>query len=223
MVSFQAGGRGVDIGAWVQESESDAGSIREELVAQQEEILSRETGPPQSHDRRRLTQSESHVQQLEPPLPSPATSPRRPHTLAAPPSPTIGLDSSLVSSPPRRRRRNTQQFHESMNLSPPSIGPGGFSIGLSPLSPGFALVPRNRRITSGATAFADAVEDVMDVRSRRRRTYSEGDAGSPSLFGSEGVDGSRSPPLRDGDRDRETGDTRQTKGRWKWLRRAFKL
>ncbi|KAI1797897.1 hypothetical protein LXA43DRAFT_877126 [Ganoderma leucocontextum] len=84
-------------------------------------------------------------------------------------------DSALVTSPPRRsrssadeldhsdtqpgatpgrRRRTTVEAGSSLNpgalmsqhpLSPSGSALGGFSIGLSPLSPGFSIVPRERR------------------------------------------------------------------------------
>lgn len=61
------------------------------------------------------------------------------------------------------------------SLSPPPTLSTGFQIGLSPLSPGFTITPRERRRRFGIGGpLADITNDVGGVR-QRRRTVSEGE------------------------------------------------
>ena len=108
-------------------------------------------------------------------------------------------------------------------LSPPIPTPG-FQIGLSPVSPGFTIMPMDRRRTSAS--LADVAHDLM----RRRRALSEG----------ESTRGSRiQVSLRDdndslGGHDDEEALVAEAlpssngvvltsgKSRWGWLRRVFK-
>jgi hypothetical protein len=61
------------------------------------------------------------------------------------------------------------------SLSPPPTLSTGFQIGLSPLSPGFTITPRERRRRFGIGGpLADIPNDVGGVR-ERRRTVSEGE------------------------------------------------
>ncbi|KAG5639245.1 hypothetical protein H0H81_005319 [Sphagnurus paluster] len=61
-------------------------------------------------------------------------------------------------------------------LLPMSMG-AGFQIGLSPVSPGFAIVPRERGRRVSGLGFAHVVEEAMmsAEEQERRRTTSEGD------------------------------------------------
>lgn len=110
--------------------------------------------------------------------PRPTTPPRRPrpplghaHTLG-PNGPLSGTGGTFTS-PPR------QSFPTySHPLSPGA--PGGFSIGLSPVSPGFALVPRRRRVASmeGIAPDGSVVgTGVAGGGGVRRRIVSEGSGG----------------------------------------------
>ncbi|KAF7310910.1 hypothetical protein HMN09_00634200 [Mycena chlorophos] len=86
-----------------------------------------------------------------------------------------------------------------------SLG-GGFQIGLSPVSPGFSIVPRERgRVVSG---FADVVEQTR--RERRRRTVSESDVRA------RGSVAEQLSLLPDGDRSEAAGQNR-ARARWRWL------
>ena len=95
---------------------------------------------------------------------SPRTPPRRgrPSLYGAQGS-TLGAGGT-VTSPPR-------QSFPSYSPSTPS----GFSIGLSPVSPGFALVPRRRRMTS-----MEGISDLSTSRSGRR-IVSEGSMSGAGL------------------------------------------
>lgn len=66
----------------------------------------------------------------------------------------ITSDAQSGATTSRRRRRTTMEANSSLSpgaiigqhpLSPSGSALGGFSIGLSPLSPGFSIVPRERR------------------------------------------------------------------------------
>jgi hypothetical protein len=84
----------------------------------------------------------------------------------------------------------------------------GFSIGLSPASPGFVLVPRERRRrVSGMSV------ESLDRRPVRR-TVSDGDAlqFSPS-FG----DVSATVDANDG----EASQSKRSKDRWRWVKVLF--
>ncbi|KAI0724572.1 hypothetical protein C8T65DRAFT_626933 [Cerioporus squamosus] len=111
-----------------------------------------------------------------------------------------GRSSALLG---RRRRRTTLEPgstfspppHFSTSLSPSASAIGGFSIGLSPISPGFSIVPRERRrrptqgtaYAAGSTTSAgagdshgseqaSAVHSVLPHAWSMRRVVSEGDA-----------------------------------------------
>lgn len=118
----------------------------------------------------------------------------------------------------------------------------GFQIGLSPVSPGFAIVPRERRQRSGELGLGvrpelvDVVNEVTQARRelQRRRTVSEGDAqrrvsvSDCSQNGSDhedeigpdqvdrGVDDTQTSTIRD------KGKARQHRLRWQWLRKIFR-
>jgi len=82
-----------------------------------------------------------------------------------PMSPVTASDSM---SPTRSRRPRRQRYPSLLGTEGPGGTVGGLSIGLSPISPGFALRPTRRRNQS--------VGDVSDARVRR--TVSEADVGA---------------------------------------------
>lgn len=129
----------------------------------------------------------------------------------------------LTVSTRRHQQRGTSHTH--IELSPPlpnrsavsALAGAGFQIGLAATSPGFAIVPRERRrrvsTLVGRPPSGDVGEDaVPDFGTSRRRTVSEGDVRrdldgmeesveEPSTSHSTGKQGARS--------------------RWQWLRRAL--
>ncbi|KAF8506694.1 hypothetical protein F5888DRAFT_1902347 [Russula emetica] len=142
-----------------------------------------------------------------PPVPQ---SPEREHarahseSSASPPLSPVGL-----------RRRATQIYlgHGTIGgtipiASPPStVHAPVFSIGLSPASPGFVLVPRERRRSTSAQPGGDPwVEAIRRVRSRRVVSDTNALAGEEV---ERGIDQARSG-------ENENMDSR---GRWAWLRR----
>ncbi|KAG8829406.1 hypothetical protein FRC17_006648 [Serendipita sp. 399] len=97
----------------------------------------------------------------------------------------------------------------------------GLSIGLSATSPGFAVIPTERRRVSSATY-------SVDSQGRGRRTLSESDVlrrgslGSPrhaerASFGEEAIGGYGSTQAT------EQRPSDSDKGRWRWLRGIFNL
>ncbi|TFK41161.1 hypothetical protein BDQ12DRAFT_646977 [Crucibulum laeve] len=118
-------------------------------------------------------------------------------------------------------------------ISPPlatvsTLG-AGFQIGLSPVSPGFTLVPRERRrrMTGLGSELVDVVRDTGEQERRRerrrRRTVSEGDAGRRIvLLGSED-DGLGDDHAVSEEASSEVLHARpqNSKSRWRWLREVF--
>ncbi|PIL31948.1 hypothetical protein GSI_06652 [Ganoderma sinense ZZ0214-1] len=83
-----------------------------------------------------------------------ASPPRRSRSSAEELHHILSSDAHSGATTGRRRRRTTMEANSSLSpgtligqhpLSPSGSGLGGFSIGLSPLSPGFSIVPRERR------------------------------------------------------------------------------
>ena len=107
--------------------------------------------------------------------------------------------------------------------------PSGFSIGLSPVSPGFSLVPterlgRRRRVTSFGS-----VDDAGDMLASTqhgkpgRRIFSDGSRNS-LLRNSEGEAGNTDVEAQSERQQEEPqaqtqggGEARNARGRWKWL------
>lgn len=141
---------------------------------------------------------------------------------------------SLLLSPssttrPRRRRRQTIQPTDSPHSYSPPLGSGsvlgaGLSIGLGPMSPGFSIVPLDRRRRISGHGFADVVEQE---RGQRRRTVSEGDlrrSGEETNGPGEGAvdSGGRGDETGGGAPVEETpGKNLKAKMRWRWVRRIF--
>jgi len=172
-----------------------------------------------------------------PRLSSPSSPSARRATTAGHAEPGLGTESlrrsrsSYADSPtasPSARRRRTTLGAGSVPLSPPppfggALAPsasalGGFSIGLSPVSPGFALVPTERRRRGGRRESAvlgrGVDEEEQGERERdMRRVVSEGDR-----------DAYEREEEREGllsGRNEVQTHNRRAKGRWKWLRDVF--
>ncbi|KAJ6621744.1 hypothetical protein B0H10DRAFT_2215090 [Mycena sp. CBHHK59/15] len=132
---------------------------------------------------------------------------------------------TAFTSPPRT---NPYLPHYRTRPHPVASLGAGFQIGLSPVSPGFAIVPRDRgRIVSGLTlhpsyGFGDVVEQARrretEQERRRRRTVSEGDVRSRvvALERGELLEGAR-VGQRDEEPERGDRDGNRGKARWRWL------
>ncbi|KAI0068198.1 hypothetical protein BV25DRAFT_1793338 [Artomyces pyxidatus] len=186
VVSFQS----VDVGTWTDEDDEETLLLVDEPVIPPIILES----PPVSPVARGRTLEHSRQVVSEPVVAGAAPSTPPPQQLLSP------------EGTRRFRRRPTSGEN---TLSPPPAP--GFSIGLSPVSPGFALVPRERRRrVSGVAGNEESGGGWRDVVSRvqMRRTVSEADAprvGQDVERGEgQGAEG-------------ESGKVR-AKGRWKWLR-----
>ncbi|OCH96139.1 hypothetical protein OBBRIDRAFT_365605 [Obba rivulosa] len=163
---------------------------------------------------------------------------RRSQTVHTPDTVTLRTSRTGVS-----RRRTTlaaaglseEQLPFPNPLSPgPSNFGAGFSIGLSPVSPGFVLVPRDRRrrptgsLRDSTSADDDVFQDARrlngDVEGRRRRVVSDGALGpssagrlgEPSITRSEeDMRDETCEPLLTTSGQSRSGAARE---RWTWLR-----
>lgn len=124
------------------------------------------------------------------------------------------------SSHPRQHHHSRRQQRFSLLQSPDSpssahmhVPPGGFSIGLSPVSPGFAIVPKRR---------VSGLKGVVR-RAVMRRTLSESDVvGADLEINASGAgSGEDQPLLESALNNDEPGRTTKAKARWKWLRGMF--
>jgi hypothetical protein len=138
--------------------------------------------------------------------------------------------------------RTVSQPHSQTTHLPP-LGPvstlgTGFQIGLSPLSPGFTIVPRDRRRrtsgigTAGRPSLADVANDIIiGLReTERRRTASEGELTRTLLNEVQDVSRDDGAAVREDHMERigdggidETLASEQfeARKRWRWIRKVF--
>ncbi|EKM61053.1 uncharacterized protein PHACADRAFT_204202 [Phanerochaete carnosa HHB-10118-sp] len=141
----------------------------------------------------------------------------------------------LQHSPSRARHRITVGHHSTLGPLSPRHGhsthtyplspgaPSGFSIGLSPISPGFSLVPadripRRRRVTSLTSV--DAAADVFGGgRHSRpvRRVISEGSGDDLAGSGEWRADVEGQQGQASEGREQSSNGQRSARGRWKWV------
>jgi len=208
IVSFNSGGGGVNVGTWrdeeSEESEGDGLGSCEEMSPDARGRPGRDTI---LLERSAISESDTPSCFAHDPQPQ-AGSPRRVQDYASL-SPSVSDRPSLSIRTGVQRRRPTnelrspvQQHHH--NVFAPQLP--GFSIGISPASPGFVVVPRERRRKVSG----------LSVETQLRRSQSEGD-GFPvpdpvdealERTFSEGAE--LDPPLPPG------------RMRWRWLRGVFK-
>jgi len=134
---------------------------------------------------------------------------------------SAGAGSPLGGGSTSRRRRTTLAAPlnpQSGGAVPGAAALGGFSIGLSPVSPGFALVPRERRRrpTVGVEGMRRVVSEGGEARASRD---AQGLRGGPEDAREEGLGGEE----RGGEEEREVGEGKRAKGRWRWLRNVFSV
>ncbi|KAF8168102.1 hypothetical protein B0H34DRAFT_45699 [Crassisporium funariophilum] len=166
---------------------------------------------------------------------------RSKHSARRKPSADPRQSTSTQPGHPRTVSYSNSQYSHA-NFSPP-LGPvstlgAGFQIGLSPVSPGFTIMPLDRRrrtsgIGIGGPSFADVANSVV-AGTRiidRRRTVSEGeitrrtrdDHHSENSSDEEAeiageISGDAQPPSS----DQEDAPSRTSgRRRWRWLRKVF--
>ncbi|KAL6309955.1 hypothetical protein BKA93DRAFT_722247 [Sparassis latifolia] len=156
-------------------------------------------------------------------------------TVLAPTSPLRSRSYRATSPTPsgsRRRRRTTitgtvQSPPHPSTLSPSASGLPAFSIGLSPMSPGFSLVPkeRRRRVLGRDSMVPEGADEGANTLGRRdslfgapwlRRTVSEGAVDRPVAAAADEERG------EGGEGEALLGPASpRARVRWKWLRDAF--
>lgn len=173
------------------------------------------------------------------------STPQRPSQRSLRRSACRGLTTDVPQSPMSMQSgesRTVSLSHFQASHSPPlgsvsvsTIGTG-FQIGLSPLSPGFTILPLDRRRrtsgigTTGRSSFADVANDIIiglrEAETERRRTVSEGEFTRRDLNGVQ--DASRSNEVGEehieGVGERGIDGTReQLEGHrgWRWVRKVF--
>ncbi|KAJ7293572.1 hypothetical protein C8J57DRAFT_1269377 [Mycena rebaudengoi] len=218
VVSIQSGDNSVDTDAWSDEDSVDGDATDDS------EVHFAETG---DRDGRR-----------SPPRLNPTSllcrfrALRSPQSTESQPLPSVPLSPSTIrTSSSRRRSQHLRAQTLAYPLVPPAPNPvaslgAGFQIGLSPVSPGFSIVPRERgRILSGLNhsyGFGDVVEQARrrdaDRERRRRRTVSEGDVRSrAAILHSELLDDVLAGESDESPETHRNGVRNQAKARWRWL------
>jgi len=217
VVSFISGGGGVNVGTWRDEDSEGPESDGSEHCE--------ETSPD---TRGRPGRDAIHLERSaisEPDASNYFTHDPDPRT--TPPGPTrrvqdyMSLSQDVGERPnlsvrtgvQRRRQANelrspTQQHHHHHTvLSPqlPGALGGGFSIGISPASPGFVVVPRERRRKVSG----------MSMESQMRRTQSEGEVLPVPVPMDEAIERTLSE-------DAEMHPSPPRRSRWRWLRGVFR-
>ncbi|RDB28885.1 hypothetical protein Hypma_015525 [Hypsizygus marmoreus] len=227
VVSIQSGSKEVDIETWSESDDMEEYMSGIEIESREvEERLPRTYPGPVPMERE--TRSESHI----------------PDLTRSPESGVVDLESEVLSrqttvshpdrlsallSPDRlhrisHRRRTTLDhgtYTSSSALSPPLLPStlGGIQIGLSPVSPGFAIVPRERGRRVSGLGIGDG-----STSQQRRRTVSEGDVGR-SLAMAQDV---REEGREDGAGEDGVligggkGKRREGRRRWEWLRNMIR-
>jgi hypothetical protein len=129
--------------------------------------------------------------------------------------------------------RTASQPHSQTHLPPLGSVSTGFQIGLSPSSPGFTIVPLDRRRrtsvlgTAGRPSLADvANEIIIGLRTERQRTVSEGELTRTLLNGVQDASRDDEAAVREDHTEGiggidETSDQLEARKRWRWIRKVF--
>ncbi|KAF5355626.1 hypothetical protein D9756_003769 [Leucocoprinus leucothites] len=182
---------------------------------------SSETREPQSSQVVYLRPGHRHTMHsilLSPPSPTFRTrfTQRRPTT-------TSETHRFSTSSHQRNPSHPSNAFSPSINVNAVSTLGAGLQIGLSPISPGFSILPRERkRKTSGLSQRGD-VEQSLQPRETRTRSVSEGTLRTlrPDLSLSSEPDGPDLAPDHQIDQASSESVPGPGRQRWLWLRDIF--
>jgi len=214
VVSFNSGGGGVNVGTWRDEDSDESEGDGSEAC----EGASPDTrGRPELDDiileRSAISESDAasyFTHDVNPRTGSPGPTRRVQDYMSLSHGAGDRPNLSIRTGAQRRRRADelrspVQQHHHHGTLPPqlPVALGSGFSIGISPASPGFVVVPRERRRRVSG----------MSMESQLRRSHSEGDAFPISSPVDEVVE--RAAP------EGEELHHPPQRPRWRWLRRVF--
>lgn len=176
IVSFNSGGGGVNVGTWrdedSDESEGDGSETCEEASPDTRGRPERDT---MILERSAISESDASnyfTPDVHPRTVSPGPTRRTQDYMSLSQGAGDRPNLSIRTGGQRRRQANelrspVQQHHHHNTLPPqlPAALGGGFSIGISPASPGFVVVPRERRRRVSG----------MSMESQVRRSQSDGD------------------------------------------------
>lgn len=216
VVSFNSGGGGVNVGTWrdedSEESESDGSEPCEEVSPDTRGRPGRDTIVLGRSAISESDASSYFTHDAHPRTTSPGPTRRIQDYTALPQGASDRPNLNIRTGAQRRRqatelRSPVQQHHHHNTLSPqlPGTLGTGFSIGISPASPGFVVVPRERRRKVSG----------MSMESQMRRSQSEGDT-----FPVPGpVDEAAEQTLPE---DAESHPPLPRGSRWRWLRGVFR-
>ncbi|KAJ7038209.1 hypothetical protein C8F04DRAFT_372414 [Mycena alexandri] len=232
IVSIQSnGGGGSDGDAWSDDEsvEGAASDIESEpqyvdVATENSRARDQESRPTPLFTR---STSESNIHNLSS---SPEPALRSPQSTMSQPLPSVMSAPTLRPTRPslssHRRSQHMRSQTSSAYGAPPAPNPvaalgAGFQIGLSPVSPGFGIAPREGRVVSGHRSFGfgeivDQVRRRGTDRERRRRTVSEGDVRTRALALEQAEQLSDALP-RDSEEGGEEGTRTRAKARWRWL------
>ena len=215
VVSFNSGGGGVNVGTWrdedSDESEGDDSEAcegvspdtrgrpeRDTIVLERSAISDSDTANYFTHDVHPRTISPTRRVQDYMSL-----------SQGAGDRPNLSIRTGVQRRRQANEARSPVQHHGTLPPQLPVALGGGFSIGISPASPGFVVVPRERRRRVSG----------MSMESQLRRSYSEGDVLPVSGPVDEVVE--RSVPEGAGSQPPPPSSAPQ-RSRWRWLRRVFR-
>jgi len=129
----------------------------------------------------------------------------------------VGDTLRSASSHQRNTSFSSNVFPPPLNSAVPAFGTG-LQIGLSAVSPGFAIMPRERRRKLSGLGLGD---NEAGLRAHQRRSVSEGDVrGSLAMYDDPDSIDPDTPFNRDDDVE-PSEDSRRGRKRWKWLKRIF--
>jgi len=217
VVSFNSGGGGVNVGTWRDEDSDESEGDGSEAC---ERVSPDTRGRPEPDtiilERSAISESDAatyFTHDEHPQTASPGPTRRVQDYMSLSQGAGDRPSLSIRTGGQRRRQANETrspvQHHGALPPQLPVALGSGFSIGISPASPGFVVVPRERRRRVSG----------MSMESQLRRSYSDGDVFPVSGSVEEGVERTvsegaglqQSPPPSGAQRSR-----------WRWLRRIFK-
>ena len=217
VVSFNSGGGGVNVGTWRDEDSDESEGDDSEGC---EGVLPDTRGRPERDtiilERSAISESDAanyFTHDVHPRTPSPGPTRRVQDYMSlsqgAGDRPNLNIRTGVQRRRQANETRSPVQHHSSLPPQLPVALGSGFSIGISPASPGFVVVPRERRRRVSG----------MSMESQLRRSQSEGDAFPVSGSVDEAAEcsvpegaGTHPPPL----------PSAPERSRWRWVRRVFR-
>ena len=212
IVSFNSGGGGVNVGTWRDEDggepEGDSSETYEEVSP---DTRGRSARDAVLLERSAISESDTSHYFTHDPHPRTLSPDSTSHTQnytslsqAIDERPNLSIRTGVQRRRQGNELRSPVQAHHHHSILSPQLP--AFSIGISPASPGFVVVPRERRRRVSG----------LSMDSQMRRSQSEGD-----IFPSPGsIDETVGRALSEG-ADLQQPPTSQ-RPRWRWLRRVFR-